>query len=86
MADDDTTRPREDADRRRTDADDSSIASAAALSMAELYLATAQALANAAHQATLAQQQNQMIQQAATAKAVHMILGIGSGDSRKADG
>lgn len=56
------------------------IAPAMAMAMANLYQATAQALANAAHNATVAQQQNNMIAQAATVMGVATLysLDIGS--------
>lgn len=56
------------------------LAIAPAMAMANLYQATAQALANAAHNATVAQQQNNMIAQAATVMGVATLysLDIGS--------
>ena len=51
---------------------------ASAVAMANLYQATAQALANAAHNATMAQQQNNIIAQAATAANVNLLLSIGA--------
>ena len=50
---------------------------APAMAASNLYLATAQALANAAHNATLAQQQTNMLAQAATAQGVAMLYAIG---------
>lgn len=49
---------------------------APAVAMANLYQATAQALANAAHNATLAQQQNNILAQAATAQSVNLLLSL----------
>jgi hypothetical protein len=49
---------------------------APAIAMGSLYQATAQALANAAHSATFAQQQANIIAQAATTMGVAVLLGI----------
>lgn len=49
---------------------------APAIALGNLYIATAQALANAAHNATTAQQQTNAIVQAATTQAVSTLLGI----------
>ena len=51
---------------------------APAASMGNLMQATAQALANAAHKATVAQQQANILAQATTAKGVEMIYAAGS--------
>jgi hypothetical protein len=48
---------------------------APAMALANLYQATAQALANAAHNATAAQQQSWIIAQAATTAGVALIYG-----------
>ena len=48
-----------------------------AQAMSFLYQATAQALANAAHNASMAQQQNNVVAQAATAQGVAMLYSIG---------
>lgn len=55
-----------------------------AMAMANLYQATSQALANAAHNATIAQQQNNIAAQAATTAGVAMLLGIDSAAVGKA--
>jgi hypothetical protein len=47
---------------------------APAVAMANLYQAVAQALANAAHNATSAQQQNNILAQAATTRCVQALL------------
>jgi hypothetical protein len=52
------------------------LGNAAAVAMGNLYQATAQALANAAHNATVAQQQNNMLAQAVTAQGVALIYSI----------
>jgi hypothetical protein len=49
-----------------------------AIAMANLYQATAQALANAAHNATLAQQQMYMTAQAATTAGVALLYSLDS--------
>jgi hypothetical protein len=49
---------------------------APAIALGNLYIATAQALANAAHNATTAQQQANATVQAATTQAVSTLLGI----------
>lgn len=49
---------------------------APAIAMANLYQATAQALANAAHNATAAQQQNNITAQAATVMGVATLYSI----------
>ncbi len=46
-----------------------------AMAMGNLYQATAQALGNAAHNATTAQQQTNITAQAATAQGVALLLG-----------
>ncbi|MES2940835.1 MAG: RebB family R body protein [Pseudomonadota bacterium] len=48
---------------------------APAMAMGNLYQATAQALANAAHNATTAQQQGNVIAQAVTTRCVQALLG-----------
>jgi len=60
---------------------------APAIAMANLYQATAQALANAAHNATTAQQQNNITAQAATVMGVATLYSIdtaSTGDATKA--
>jgi hypothetical protein len=52
------------------------LADAPAIAMANLYQATAQALANAAHNATNAQQQNNITAQAATVMGVATLYSI----------
>lgn len=49
---------------------------APAVSMANLYQASAQALANAAHNASIAQQQCNVVAQAVTTQSVNMILSL----------
>lgn len=49
---------------------------APAVALANLYQATAQALANAAHNATLAQQQTAILAQAATTLSVRVLSGV----------
>jgi hypothetical protein len=46
------------------------------VAMANLYEATAQALANAAHNATMAQQQGNILAQAVTVQGVNMLYSI----------
>jgi Killing trait len=48
---------------------------APAIAMGNLYQATAQALSNAAHNATFAQQQTNMIAQASTTQGINLIYG-----------
>jgi hypothetical protein len=48
---------------------------APAMALGNLYQATAQALANAAHNATSAQQQGQVLAQAVTTRCVQTLLG-----------
>ncbi|HAA22720.1 MAG TPA: glycerol-3-phosphate dehydrogenase [Cytophagales bacterium] len=57
------------------------LGNAPAMAMANLYQATAQALANASHNATVAQQQNNILAQAVTTQGVAMLysLPIGGG-------
>lgn len=52
---------------------------APAMAMGNLYQATAQALANAAHNATAAQQQGNVIAQAVTTRCVQALLGAAAG-------
>ena len=52
------------------------IGTAPAVAMANLYQATAQALANAAHNATLVQQQNNIMAQAATVQGVNLLYSL----------
>jgi Killing trait len=58
---------------------------ASAIAMGSLYQSTAQALANAAHNATMAQQQMNIIAQAATTQGVNIIYGINSANSSRID-
>jgi len=57
---------------------------APAMAMANLYQATAQALANAAHNATTAQQQNNITAQAATVMGVATLYSIDTASTGKA--
>lgn len=52
------------------------LGTAPAIAMANLYQASAQALANAAHNATLVQQQNNIIAQAATVQGVNLLYSL----------
>jgi hypothetical protein len=52
------------------------IGNSPAVAMGNLYQATAQALSNAAHNATVAQQQGNILAQAVTTQGVKMILAI----------
>lgn len=54
------------------------LAVAPSVAMGNLYQATAQALANAAHNATLAQQQMYMAAQAATTTGVALLYSLGT--------
>ncbi len=56
---------------------------AAAVAMGNLYQATAQALANAAHNATMAQQQTNIAAQVATAQGVALLYSIDVGAAAK---
>jgi hypothetical protein len=58
------------------------LAEAPAVAMANLYQATAQALANAAHNATNAQQQANILAQAATTQGVALLYSIGAASSK----
>ncbi len=58
---------------------------ASAVAMANLYQSTAQALANAAHNATMTQQQMNILAQTATAQGINLIYGINSANSSKID-
>ncbi|HEV2273070.1 MAG TPA: RebB family R body protein [Acidobacteriaceae bacterium] len=57
---------------------------APAIAMANLYQATAQALANAAHNATTAQQQNNITAQAATVMGVATLYSIDTASTGEA--
>ncbi len=59
-----------------TQANTKVLGDAPAMAMANLYQATAQALANAAHNATIAQQQNNITAQAATVMGVATLYSI----------
>lgn len=52
------------------------VASAPAVALANLYQATAQAMSNAAHNATIAQQNANMVMQATTTQGVALLYGI----------
>lgn len=52
------------------------LGNAPALALATLFQATAQALANAAHNATYAQQQSNILAQAVTTQGVNMLYAI----------
>jgi hypothetical protein len=54
------------------------LATAPAIAMGNLYQATAQALANAAHNATMAQQQMYVTAQAATTTGVALLYSLGT--------
>ena len=54
---------------------------APAMALSQLYQATAQALANAAHNATLAQQQTNITAQAATTAGVAMLYSLDTATS-----
>ncbi|MYM34069.1 glycerol-3-phosphate dehydrogenase [Duganella sp. FT50W] len=60
------------------------LATAPAIAMGNLYQATAQALANAAHNATNAQQQMYITAQAATATGVALLYSLDTAASAKA--
>jgi hypothetical protein len=60
------------------------LADAPAIAMANLYQATAQALANAAHNATMAQQQTNITAQAATVMGVATLYSLDTGSLGKA--
>jgi hypothetical protein len=60
------------------------IADAPAHALGTLYQATAQALANAAHNATMAQQQSNVTAQAATTQGVALLFGADTAASRLA--
>jgi hypothetical protein len=59
-----------------TEVDTEVVGNAPAIAMGNLYQATAQALANAAHNATVAQQQGNILGQAVTAQGVALIYSI----------
>lgn len=54
---------------------------APAMAMSNLYQASSQALANAAHNATLAQQQNNIVAEAATTQGVALIYSLDVGST-----
>lgn len=62
------------------------LADAPAMAMANLYQATAQALSNAAHNATASQQLANITAQAATAQSVNMLLSITTSEEAVAVG
>ncbi len=55
-----------------------------AIAMANLYQATAQALANAAHNATSAQQQTNILAQAATVQGVALLYSLNTSAAARA--
>ncbi len=57
-----------------------------AMAMGSLYQATAQALANAAHNATMAQQQMYVTAQAATTAGVALLYSLNTGSTGAATG
>lgn len=59
------------------------VSASPAVAMASLYQATAQALANAAHNATMAQQQLNMTAQAATTAGIALLFSLNNGAARK---
>ena len=67
-----------------TQANTQVIGTAPAVAMANLYQASAQALANAAHNATVAQQQTNIAAQAATTAGVAMLLGVNNAAAARA--
>lgn len=60
------------------------LAMAPAVAMANLYQATAQALANAAHNATAAQQQANILAQAATTQGVALLYSLNAAATGRA--
>jgi hypothetical protein len=62
-----------------TQANVEALGAAPAVAMGNLYQATSQALANAAHNATIAQQQMNMAAQAATTAGVALLYAIQTG-------
>jgi hypothetical protein len=64
-----------------TQANVKALGDAPAMAMGNVYQAVAQALANAAHNATNAQQQNNVLAQAATARCVQVLLGSADEDN-----
>jgi len=67
-----------------TQANTKVLGDAPAIAMANLYQATAQALANAAHNATTAQQQNSVTAQAATTMGVATLYSLDTASTGKA--
>lgn len=61
-----------------TQVNTSVIAETPAMAMGNLLISTSQALSNAAHNATSAQQQAQITMQAATVQGVNSLMAIGS--------
>ncbi|MBI4662255.1 MAG: RebB family R body protein [Verrucomicrobia bacterium] len=59
------------------------LGSSPAVAVANLYQATAQALANAAHNATMAQQQSNIIAQAATNAGVALLYSLDTASTGK---
>ncbi len=60
------------------------VGDAPAVAMGNLYQATAQALANAAHNAAMAQQQNNILAQAVTTMGVSLLYSIDTAATGKA--
>jgi hypothetical protein len=67
-----------------TQANVSTLGTSPAIAMGNLYQATAQALANAAHNATMAQQQMYVTAQAATAAGVSLLYSLDTATTGKA--
>lgn len=67
-----------------TQANVQNLAVAPAVALGNLYQATAQALANAAHNATMAQQQNNITAQATTTAGIAMLYAIDTATTSKA--
>ncbi len=60
------------------------LAATPAVAMANLYQATAQAMANAAHNATMAQQQTNIMAQAATTVGVALLYSLNTASTARA--
>jgi len=69
-----------------TQANVKTLADSPAVAMGNLYQATAQALANAAHNATYAQQQANILMQAATTQGVALLYSISTASGAAATG
>lgn len=64
-----------------TQANTKALGDAPAMALGNLYIATAQALANAAHNATTSQQQSAITAQAATTMGVSILLSLGAANN-----